>query len=83
MIVSQWSDPAYIGRENWIQVKYQREISMRYFCYHNNEKQPALETKAARAEYKTARGGELIIDDDTVYEIDKDCVRCKEEKKNQ
>ncbi|MCD7824742.1 MAG: hypothetical protein LUH14_02050 [Clostridiaceae bacterium] len=53
---------------------------MRYFHYQSNKSMSELETKAEKRSYKMNRYGELIIDDDTVYEIDRDCIRCKEKK---
>lgn len=56
---------------------------MRY--YHYGEKKATQELETEEKEFsgmaeKAGRFGELIIDEDTIYEIDEECIRCKKEK---
>lgn len=51
---------------------------MRYYRYGNYNRKNDLETKEKNTELPLGRYGELIIDEDTIYEIDQECIRCKE-----
>lgn len=53
---------------------------MRYYRYGKgvNEKEKELEAKEKEQSKIIGRFGELIIDEDTIYEIDEECLRCHE-----
>lgn len=53
---------------------------MRYYRYGSDSRERDLETKEKRQQEVTGCYGELVIDEDTVYEIDEECMRCKEKK---
>ncbi len=52
---------------------------MRYYRYgQNNRKQEAeVNRQEKNSQTMEAQFGKLIIDEDSVYEIDEECLRCK------
>lgn len=55
---------------------------MRYYQYGGVKKGHELEAKEKGQGNILGKFGELIIDDDTIYEIDEECLRCRENGKN-
>lgn len=56
---------------------------MTYYHYGKKKTKQDLETEEkefSRLAEKTGKFGELIIDEDTIYEIDEECIRCKKER---
>lgn len=56
-----------------------KELEMRYYRYGCDNMRREIETEEKRQINTTGRFGELIIDEDTVYEIDEECLRCQKE----
>ena len=54
---------------------------MRYYRYGNKETKQEIEAEEKEMSNLIGRFGELIIDEDTVYEIDEECIRCKKREK--
>lgn len=55
---------------------------MRYYRYGNNIMQQEIEAEERRMDRMvTGRFGDLIIDEDTIYEIDEECLRCQQEQR--
>lgn len=52
---------------------------MRYYRYGNKETKQDVEAEEKQSSNVIGKFGELIIDEDTVYEIDEECLRCKKE----
>jgi len=52
---------------------------MRYYRYGQNDKKQKAEANKKEKDTQTmeAQFGKLIIDEDSVYEIDEECLRCK------
>ncbi len=53
---------------------------MKYYYYGNdkrNREYPMQGMERREEGHKEWRQGELIIDEDSVYEIDMECVRCR------
>ncbi|MDD7403331.1 MAG: hypothetical protein SO170_03640 [Butyribacter sp.] len=57
---------------------------MRYYRYGSDQQKAELETKESgkkeRQDAWIGRFGELVIEEDTVYEIDEECLKCREKK---
>ncbi len=53
---------------------------MRYYRYGSDQRKKDLEAEEKQRQEVLSRFGELIIDEDTIYEIDEECFRCKEKK---
>lgn len=51
---------------------------MRYYRYGSNVQEKDLEAKEEEQQELIGRFGELVIDEDTIYEIDEECIRCRE-----
>ena len=49
---------------------------MRYYKYGKNKIQHEVEANEERQEGLERRFGKLVIDDDSVYEIDEECLQC-------
>lgn len=56
-------------------------VTMRYYRYGNDVQQKELEAKEKERQDIIGRFGELVIDEDTIYEIDEECLRCREREK--
>lgn len=52
---------------------------MRYYRYGKEEIGHEVESSERKAKNLKGRFGDLIIDEDTVYEIDEECLRCRRE----
>lgn len=59
------------------------EEYMRYYQYGGAKKEHELEAKEKGQRSILGKFGQLIIDDDTIYEIDEECLRCREGGKKQ
>lgn len=53
---------------------------MRYYRYGCDHTKREIETEEKWQNNVMGRFGELIIDEDTVYEIDEECLQCQKEK---
>lgn len=53
---------------------------MRYYRYGCDHAKREIETEEKWQNNVMGRFGELIIDEDTVYEIDEECLQCQKEK---
>lgn len=53
---------------------------MRYYRYGKKETRQEIEAEEKKESNIIGKFGELIIDEDTVYEIDEECLRCKKDK---
>lgn len=51
---------------------------MRYYRYGSDRTKHDVEMNMQKQQGGPGCFGELVIDEDTIYEIDKDCVRCRE-----
>ena len=49
---------------------------MRYYKYGKNKIQHEVEANEERQEGLERRFGKLVIDEDSVYEIDEECLQC-------
>lgn len=57
---------------------------MRYYHYGDDALELPLESNGVRpvhADTASYRDRDLIVEDDTIYEIDRECINCKQEKK--
>ena len=52
---------------------------MRYYRYGCDNTKREIETEEKWQKNVMGRFGELIIDEDTVYEIDEECLQCQNE----
>lgn len=62
--------------------KGQRELLMRYYRYGREEMRHEVQASERKVKNLTGRFGDLIIDEDTVYEIDEECLRCRREQEH-
>jgi len=53
---------------------------MRYYRYGKDRIQHEIEASEERQKRLTGQFGKLVIDEDSVYEIDEECLRCQKEK---
>lgn len=60
-------------------VKGRKEQEMRYYRYGTDNTKREVKAEEKRQNNAMERFGELIIDEDTVYEIDEECLRCQKE----
>ena len=67
----------------WKGIRFERtgETVMRYYRYGKKETDQAVEAEEKETHALPGKFGELIIEEDTVYEIDEECLRCKKKKK--
>ena len=52
---------------------------MRYYRYGMDRAAKEVEAEEKGPERTLGRFGDLVIDEDTVYEIDEECLRCQKE----
>lgn len=52
---------------------------MRYYRYGKDGMRHEIEANEKEQKGMPGRFGELIIDEDTIYEIDEECLRCRRE----
>lgn len=55
---------------------------MRYYRYGREEMRHEVQASERKVKNLTGRFGDLIIDEDTVYEIDEECLRCRREQEH-
>lgn len=55
---------------------------MRYYRYGKDMMQQEIEASEKEERKITGQFGSLVIDEDTVYEIDEECLRCHKKKKS-
>ncbi len=56
---------------------------MRYYRYGADQSQHDMEHKEKDVKKLLGRFGELVIEEDTIYELDKECLQCKKKKKEE
>lgn len=50
---------------------------MRYYRYGKSDWKQEIEAEEKERNPVIGRFGDLVIDEDTVYEIDEECLRCQ------
>ncbi len=55
---------------------------MRYYRYGKDIMQQEIETSEKEERKVIGKFGSLVIDEDTIYEIDEECLRCRKKKKS-
>jgi len=54
---------------------------MRYYRYGKDTMQREIEASEKERRKVIGQFGSLVIDEDTIYEIDEECIRCQKKEK--
>lgn len=55
---------------------------MRYYRYGKDTMQQEIEASEKERQQVIGQFGSLVIDEDTIYEIDEECLSCQKKKKS-